>query len=64
MAVCGGAAGLRSGNFSDLSSACRGVLVPVEVLQFQHMLNDNRFLDIFRGHSKRTTLHGLYQHGS
>ena len=54
VAVCGGAAGLRSGSFSDLNSACRGVFVRVKVLQFHDMLNENHFLDTFRGHSKRT----------
>ena len=47
-------AGLRSGNFSDLNSACQKVLIPVKIFQFQDMLNENRFIDTFRGHSKRT----------
>ena len=55
IAVCEKTAGLRSGNFSDLNSACQKVVVPVKIFQFQDMLNENRFLDTFRGHSKRTT---------
>ena len=43
---------LRSGNFSDLNSACSKVLVPVKIFQFQDMGNENRFLGTFRGHSK------------
>ena len=54
IAVCEKTAGLRSGNFSDLNSACQKVVVPAKIFQFQDMLNENRFLDTFRGHSKRT----------
>ena len=54
IAVCEKTAGLRSGNFSDLNSACQKVVVPVKIFQFQDMLNENRFLDTFRGHSRRT----------
>ena len=54
IAVCEKTAGLRSGNFSDLNSACQKVVVPVKIFQFQDMLNENRFPDTFRGHSKRT----------
>ena len=55
IAVCAEkTAGLRSGNFSNLNSACQKVVVPVKIFQFQDMLNENRFLDTFRGHSKRT----------
>jgi hypothetical protein len=46
-------AGLRCGKFSDLNSACSKVLVPIKTFQFQDMLNENRFLGTFRGHSKR-----------
>jgi hypothetical protein len=35
IAVCENTAGLRSGNFSDLNSACSKVLVPVKIFQFQ-----------------------------
>jgi hypothetical protein len=35
IAVCDKTAGLRSGNFSDLNSACSKVLVPVKIFQFQ-----------------------------
>jgi hypothetical protein len=45
--------GLRSGNFSDLKSACSTVLVPVKIFQFQDMHYENRFLGTFQGHSKR-----------
>ena len=54
IAVCEKTAGLGSGNFSDLNSACQKVVVPVKIFQFQDMLNENRFLDTFRGHTKRT----------
>ena len=35
IAVCEKTAGLRSGNFSDLNSACSKVLVPLKIFQFQ-----------------------------
>jgi hypothetical protein len=35
IAVCEKTASLRSGNFSDLNSACSKVLVPVKIFQFQ-----------------------------
>ena len=53
IAVCEKTQGLRSGNFSDLNSACSKVLVPVKIFQFQDMHYGNRFLGIFQGHSKR-----------
>ena len=53
IAVCEKTAGLRCGKFSDLNSACSKVLVPIKMFQFQDMLNENRFLGTFRGHSKR-----------
>jgi hypothetical protein len=53
IAFCEKTQGLRSGNFSDLNSACSTVLVPVKIFQFQDMLHENRFLSTFRGHSKR-----------
>ena len=53
IAVCEKTAGLRCGKFSDLKSACSKVLVPIKIFQFQDMLNENRFLGTFRGHSKR-----------
>jgi hypothetical protein len=53
IAVCEKTAGLRCGKFSDLNSACSKVLVPIKIFQFQDMLNENRFLGTFRGHSKR-----------
>ena len=55
-AICEKTAGLRSGNFLDLDSACLKVLVPVKIFQFHDMLNENRFLGIFSGHGKRPTL--------
>ena len=55
IAVCEKTAGLRCGKFSDLNSACSKVLVPIKIFQFQDMLNENRFLGTFRGHSKRPT---------
>jgi hypothetical protein len=45
--------GLRSGNFSDLNSACSTVLVPVKIFPFQDMHYENRFLGTFQGHSKQ-----------
>jgi hypothetical protein len=54
IAVCEKTAGLRSGNFSDLNSACSKVLVPVKISQIQDMLNENRFLGTLRGHNTRT----------
>ena len=51
IAVCEKTAGLRSGNSSDLDSACLKVLVPVKIFQIQDMLNENRFLNTFRGHN-------------
>jgi hypothetical protein len=35
--VCEKTQGLRSGNFSDLNSACSKVLVPVKIFQFHDM---------------------------
>ena len=35
-------------------SACQKVLFLVKILQFHNMLHENRFLDTFRDHSKRT----------
>ena len=55
IAVCEKTQGLRSGNFSDLNSACSTVLVPVKIFQFQDMHYENRFLGTFQGHSKRPT---------
>ena len=53
IAVCEKTQGLRSGNFSDLNSACSTVLVPVKIFQFQDMHYENRFLGTFQGHGKR-----------
>jgi hypothetical protein len=54
IAVCEKTQGLRSGNFSDLNSACSTVLVPVKIFQFQGVHYENRFLGTFQGHSKRS----------
>ncbi len=35
-AICEKTAGLRSGNFSDLDSACLKMLVPVKIFQLHH----------------------------
>ena len=51
IAVCEKTAALRSGNCSDLDSACFKVLITVKIFQIQDMLNENRFLDTFRGHN-------------
>ena len=53
IAVCEKTAGLRSGNSSDLDSACLKALVPVEIFQFSAMHYESRFLDAFRGHNIR-----------
>ena len=52
--------GLRSGNFSDLNSACSTVLVPVKIFQFQDMHYENRFLGTFQGHSKRPIIDSIF----
>jgi hypothetical protein len=41
IAVCKKMQGLRSGNFSDLNSACSKVLVPVKIFQFHDMHNES-----------------------
>ena len=61
IAVCEKTAGLRSGNSSDLDSACLKALVPVEIFQFSDMHYESRFLDTFRGHSIRPRLKLLFQ---
>ena len=58
IAVCEKNAGLRSRNSSDLDSACLKVLVPIKIFQIQDMLNENRFLDTFRGQNTRPTTFG------
>ena len=59
IAVCEKTAGLRSGNSSDLDSACLKALVPVEIFQFSDMHYESRFLDTFRGHNIRANRIGL-----
>ena len=53
IAVCEKTAGLRSGNSSDLDSACLKALVPAEIFRFLDMHYESRFLDTFRGHNIR-----------
>jgi hypothetical protein len=53
IAVCEKTAGLRCRKFSDLNYVCSKVLVRVKIFEFQDILNENRFLSTFRGHSKR-----------
>ena len=55
IAVCEKTAGLRSGNSSDLNSACLKALVCVEIFQFSDMHYESRFLETFRGHNIRPT---------
>ena len=55
IAVCEKTAGLRSGNSSDLDSACLKALFPVEIFQFSDMHYESRFPDTFRGHNMRPT---------
>ena len=52
IAVCEKTAGLRSGNSSDLNSACLKVAVPVKMFQIQDMLNETE--------RYRDTTDGLY----
>ena len=50
IAVCEKTQGLRSGNFSDLNSACSKVLVPVKIFQFHHMhYESERYRDAANG---------------
>ena len=56
IAVCERAAVLRSGKFSDLNSVCKKALVSMKIFQLQDMLDKNRFLDTFWGHSKRPNI--------
>jgi hypothetical protein len=60
IAVCEKTQGLRSGNFSDLNSACSTVLVPEKIFQFQDMHYENRFLGTFQDHSKRPMYFSVY----
>ena len=53
IAVCEKTAGLRSGNSSNLNSACLKELVPVKIFQFSDMHYESRFLDTFRWHNIR-----------
>jgi hypothetical protein len=50
IAVCEKTQGPRSGNFSDLNSACSKVLVPVKIFQFHHMhYESERYRDAANG---------------
>ena len=53
IAVCEKTAVLRSGNSSDLDSACLKGLGHVELFQFSDMHYESRFLDTFRGDNIR-----------
>ena len=53
-AICEKTAGLRSGNFSDLNSACSKMLVTVKIFQFHDMLNESE--------RYRVTANGLHVH--
>ena len=55
IAVCEKTAGLRSGNSSDLDSACLKGLGPVELFQFSDMHYESSFLNTFRGGNIRPT---------
>jgi hypothetical protein len=61
-AICEKTAGLRSGNFSDLNSACSKMLVTVKIFQFRDMLNENRFLGTFLGHGKRPIVYFIKEY--
>ena len=57
IAVCEKTQGLRSGNFSDLNSACSKVLVPVKIFQFHHMhYESERYRDAANGLSVKSAL--------
>jgi hypothetical protein len=50
IAVCKKTQGLRSGNFSDLNSACSKVSVPVKIFQFHDMhYESERYRDAANG---------------
>ena len=50
MSVCKKTAGLRSGKFSDLNSACSKMSVRVKIFQFQDMLSESeRYCDATNG---------------
>ena len=50
IAICKKTQGLRSGNFSDLNSACSKVLVPVKIFQFHDMhYESERYRDAANG---------------
>ena len=53
IAFCEKTAGLQSGNYLDLDSACLKALVPVEIFQFSDMHHESCFLDTLRGHNIR-----------
>jgi hypothetical protein len=58
IAVCEKTQGLRSGNFSDLNSACSKVLVPVKIFQFHDMhYESERYRDAANGLLVVFTLH-------
>ena len=64
IAVCKKTQGLRSGNFSDLNSACSKVLVPVKIFQSHDMhYESERYRDAANGleamHDYRWCVHEL-----
>ena len=61
IAVCEKTAGLRSGNSSDLSSACLKALVPAEIFQFSDMHYESRFLDSPKQRLKMFAPNGCFQ---
>jgi hypothetical protein len=60
IAVCKKTQVLRSGNFSDLNSACSKVLVPVKIFQFHDMhYESERYRDAANGLIVRTLFYKL-----
>ena len=57
IAVCKKTQGLRSGNFSDLNSACSKVLVPVNIFQFHDMHYESE-----RYRARQTAYVGVMSH--
>ena len=60
IAVCKKTQGLRSGNFSDLNSACSKVLVPVKIFQFHDMhYESERYRDAANGLYSMIAIRGV-----
>ena len=63
IAVCKKTQGLRSGNFSDLNSACSKVLVPVKIFQFHDMhYESERYRDAANGLCILCPIYVVYMH--